>query len=132
MSRPLTTKETSQRERDKRAANGLKEMRNVTVPKTSGKAEKAKIQAYADSIHKTKVSDMKIGDITTKQDLIEAIRRVTDDMEMVGVAMGYLVGFDDVSVGHGREMMAASIIAKEWADGLDKQYRIGGFGTTGK
>ena len=56
MSRPLTTNETSQRERDKRAANGLKELRNVFVPVSSGKAEKAKIQAYADSIHK-EVSD---------------------------------------------------------------------------
>ncbi len=56
MSRPLTTKETSQRERDKRAANGVKEIRNVLVPVSSGKAEKAKIQAYADSIHK-EVSD---------------------------------------------------------------------------
>ncbi|QDP45938.1 MAG: hypothetical protein Unbinned3818contig1000_9 [Prokaryotic dsDNA virus sp.] len=53
---PLTTKETSQRERDKRAANGVKEIRNVFVPVSSGKAEKAKIQAYADSIHK-EVSD---------------------------------------------------------------------------
>lgn len=53
---PLTTNETSQRERDKRAANGVKEIRNVFVPVSSGKAEKAKIQAYADSIHK-EVSD---------------------------------------------------------------------------
>ncbi len=56
MSRPLTTNETSQRERDKRAANGLKELRNVFVPVSSGKAEKAKIRAYANSIHK-EVSD---------------------------------------------------------------------------
>lgn len=52
MSGPLTEAEKSQRKRDKRAANGVKEIRNVFVPVSSGKAEKAKIQAYADSIHK--------------------------------------------------------------------------------
>jgi len=56
---PLSRAEISKRERERLSANGLKELRRVFIPISSGKAEKAKIQAYADSIHKTKGSEMK-------------------------------------------------------------------------
>ena len=54
----------------------------------------------------------------TKEEIIIALRRVADAMELVGGSMEYYGGLSDIAR-HGKEMLGAAQIARGWADGIE-------------
>ena len=56
-----------------------------------------------------------------KSDIIKELRYLSSRMISCGVAMDYYGGFAPYIAEHGRQMIGAGLIAKEWADGWEKE-----------
>jgi len=59
----------------------------------------------------------------TKNEIIKALRQLSEDMQEVGAAIDYYYGFNPLAA-HGAEMIGAGIIAGEWADEMEKENAI--------
>lgn len=56
----------------------------------------------------------------SKRAIIKELRYLSKRMISCGVNMDYYGGFDYIAV-HGQQMIGAGLIAKEWADGWEKE-----------
>lgn len=56
----------------------------------------------------------------TLQQIIAALRDLSERMKTVGAAMEYYGGFDGAMAQHGKEMVGAGMVADTWADGLER------------
>lgn len=54
-----------------------------------------------------------------KLNIIERLNKISQDMINLGVDIDYYYGINPLSQ-HGKEMVGAGIIAKEWADEMSK------------
>lgn len=57
----------------------------------------------------------------TRTELIAEIRRVASEMETLGAAMDYYGGFNSTISDHGKKMIGAAQIARDWAAGIEEQ-----------
>lgn len=55
----------------------------------------------------------------TKSEIIEGLRQLSVDMVEIGTAIDYYYGLNPLSQ-HGKEMVGAGLIAKEWANEMEK------------
>ncbi|MCL2658787.1 MAG: hypothetical protein FWD62_15530 [Betaproteobacteria bacterium] len=55
----------------------------------------------------------------TNAEIIARLRALSAEMQNVGTAMDYFGGFDGKMAQHGTEMVAAGMIAEEWADEIE-------------
>lgn len=55
----------------------------------------------------------------TTGEIITRLRAVAAEMASLGVAMDYYGGFNGLMAQHGREMVGAAGIAREWADEIE-------------
>tara|TARA_R110002153_G_C13332612_1_gene498586 strand:+ start:13001 stop:13210 length:210 start_codon:yes stop_codon:yes gene_type:complete len=57
----------------------------------------------------------------TRPQLIDALRKLADNMESIGSAMDYYGGFAAHIADHGNEIMGAALVARGWADGIENE-----------
>ena len=57
----------------------------------------------------------------TPAEIVARLRAVAADMEALGAAMDYFGGFTGRMTQHGREMVGAAGIAREWADEIEAE-----------
>lgn len=57
----------------------------------------------------------------TPAEIVARLRAVAADMEALGAAMDYFGGFNGRMTQHGREMVGAAGIAREWADEIEAE-----------
>ncbi len=56
----------------------------------------------------------------TKTEIVQELRRVSQEMKDLGAAMDYYAGLNDAEMAqHGREMVGAGCIAESWADAIE-------------
>lgn len=61
--------------------------------------------------------------MSSKLEIIKALRQLSVDMQEVGIAIDYYYGVNPLSA-HGAEMVGAGIIAGGWADEMEKENAI--------
>jgi hypothetical protein len=54
----------------------------------------------------------------TREEIVIALRHVAEAMELVGVSMEYYGGLNEIAR-HGKEMVGAAQLAKDWATGIE-------------
>jgi hypothetical protein len=57
----------------------------------------------------------------TPAEIVARLRTVAAEMESLGAAMDYFGGFGGRMTQHGREMVGAAGIAREWADEIEAE-----------
>lgn len=57
----------------------------------------------------------------TPAEIVARLRAVAVEMESLGAAMDYFGGFGGRMAQHGREMVGAAEIAREWADEIEAE-----------
>ena len=59
----------------------------------------------------------------TKKEIINRLHKLSKEMIEVGTAIDYYYGLNPLSA-HGAEMIGAGLIAKEWAEEMEKDNSI--------
>jgi hypothetical protein len=54
--------------------------------------------------------------IPTRAEIADRLLKLADEMQDVGAAMDYFGGFDAEMAEHGRELVGAGAIARQWAE----------------
>lgn len=65
----------------------------------------------------------------TPQQIITALRDLSERMKTVGASMEYHGGFDGRMTARGREMVGAGIVAEAWADSIEREISSDGSDT---
>ncbi|GEM_PF-1981175 len=60
----------------------------------------------------------------TPQQIVASLRDLSERMKTVGASMSYFGGFNGAMDHHGRELAGASVIAWDWADGIEKDISV--------